>query len=75
MSMREPSKTEMLSVAILTAAAMGVTMDMSMISRRRRLPEKKPCLNCGTPKIHANAFCSSKCCHQWKMKKREGIGE
>lgn len=75
MSMRKPSKTEMLSVAILTAAAMGVTIDMPLTSRRRRLPEKKPCLNCGKPKIHANAFCSSACCHQWKEKKREGLVE
>lgn len=71
MSMREPSKTEMLSVAILTAAAMGVTMDMSLTKRQRLLPGEKPCLNCGKPKRHANAFCSAKCCHQWKLKKRE----
>lgn len=68
--MRRPSNTEMLSVAILTAAAMGVTMDMSMTCRRRRLPEKKPCLNCGKLKVHSNAFCSAKCCHDWKEKKR-----
>ncbi len=73
--MREPSKTEMLSVAILTAAAMGVTIDMPLTKRQILLPGEKPCLNCGKPKRHANAFCSSACCHQWKEKKREGLVE
>ena len=75
MNMRKHGKADVLAAAILTAAAMGVTMDVPLTKRQRLLPGEKPCLNCGKPKRHANAFCSSACCHQWKEKKREGLGE
>ena len=28
----------------------------------------KPCLFCGKPKQHNNAFCSAECCRAWRSK-------
>ena len=75
MSMRKPGKADVLAVAILTAAALGATMDVPSTKRRKILPAHHPCMNGGKPKRHSNAFCSSSCCDQFKLKKREGLGE
>jgi hypothetical protein len=36
--------------------------------RYRPDPPVKPCLACGKPKRHNNAFCSAECCRVWKKK-------
>lgn len=33
--------------------------------------EPRPCLNCGEPKHHNNAYCSPECCKAHRAKRRE----
>lgn len=36
--------------------------------RNRQEKPRRPCLNCGTPHDHNNAFCSASCCREYKRR-------
>jgi len=57
---------EMLPLLMALAASSGVGLGV----RFPKEVEERPCVNCGKPKRHSNAFCSKECCWDYKNAKK-----
>lgn len=61
---------QMLSLAAAALALGSGSVAKYLGHKANTAPEEKPCLVCGKPKQHNNAFCSAECCKKHKSSKK-----
>ena len=64
-----------LTAAELAACMLGADIvTFSSTGKQTKLPDEKPCIECGRLKQHNNSYCSKECCEKAKTKRKVSRG-